>query len=174
MRAPLVKKLCSRSNGSEKFCGLKKEIAKAALLSIDKNLPFAVECDASDEAISASLKQNGRLVAFMSRSFQKGEIHYPVVEKEATAIIEAVRKWSHLLTRQPCTLITDQRSVAFMLNNRKRTKIKNNKIQCWRLELASFSYTIKYRPGKDKVVADALTRAHCASTTASNLMRRTR
>ena len=55
-----------------------------------------------------------------------------------------------------------------MLDNRKRTKIKNNKIQCWRLELASFSYTIKYRPGRDNVVADSLTRAYCAST--SNLM----
>ena len=57
-----------------------------------------------------------------------------------------------------------------MLDNRKRTKIKNNKIQCWRLELASFSYTIKYRPGRDNVVADSLTRAYCASMSTSNLM----
>ena len=42
------------------------------------------------------------------------------------------------------TIISDQRSAAFMLDNRKRTKIKNNKIQGWRLELTSFSYTITY------------------------------
>ena len=46
----------------------------------------------------------------------------------------------------------------FYAYNRKRTKIKNNKIQCWRLKLASFSYTIKYRPGRDNVAADSLTR----------------
>ena len=152
------------------FNALKKEIEKAVLLSIDENLPFVVECDASDVAISATLNQNGRPVAFMSRTFQGSEVHYPAVEKEATTIIEAVRKWSHLLSRQHFTLITDQRSVAFMLDNRKRTKIKNNKIQCWRLELASFSYTIKYRPGRDNVVADSLTRAYCASMSTSNLM----
>ena len=121
-------------------------------------------------AISATLNQSGRPVAFMSRTFQGSEVHYPAVEKEATAIVEAVRKWSHLLSRQHFTLITDQRSIAFMLDNRKRTKIKNNKIQCWRLELASFSYIINYRPGRDNVVADSLTRAYCASMSTSNLM----
>ena len=99
----------------------------------------------------------------MSRTLQNSELHYPPVEKEATAIIEAVRKWSHFLSRGHFTLITDQRSVAFMLDNRKRTKIKNSKIQTWRVELAAYSYTIKYRPGTDNVGPDTLTRAHCSS-----------
>ncbi len=47
----------------------------------------------------------------MSRTLQGSELHYPAVEKEATAIIEAVRKWSHFLARRHFTLITDQRSV---------------------------------------------------------------
>ena len=47
-----------------------------------------------------------------------------------------------------------------MLDNRKRTKIKNNKNQAWRLELASFSYTTTYRPGVDNVGSDTLTRAY--------------
>ena len=72
----------------------------------------------------------------MSRTWQGSEIHYPPVEKEVTAIIEAVRKCEHLLARQHFTKITDQRYVVFMLDNRKRTKIKNNKIQGWKLELA--------------------------------------
>ena len=116
---------------------------------INESLPFVVECDASEVAVSAILNQDGRPVAFMSRTLQNSELHYPPVEKEATAIIEAVRKWSHFLARRQFTLITDQRYVAFMLDSRKCTKIKKNKIQGWRLELASFSYTITYRPGKD-------------------------
>ena len=43
---------------------------------------------------------------------------------------------------QKTTFYPDHRStVAFMLN-RKRTKIKDNKMQYWRLQLASFSYSI--------------------------------
>ena len=153
------------------FDSLKHEIEQASLKSIDENTPFVVECDASDVPISATLNQGGRPVAFMSRSFHRSELHYPAVEKEATAIMEAVRKWNHFLSRQHFTLVTDQRSVAFMLDNRKRTKIKN-KIQCWRLELACYSYTIKYRPGAANAAPDSLTRAFCASTgTESRLMK---
>jgi len=65
-------------------------------------------------------------MAFMSRLFHGSELQYPAIEKEATAAIGAVRRWSHFLARQHFTLVTDQRSVAFVLDNRKRTKIKNN------------------------------------------------
>ena len=149
------------------FKGLKESIASATLQAIDESVPFTVECDASDVAVSATLNQNGRPVAFMSRSLQGSELVYPAVEKEATAIIEAVRKWSHLLMRQHFYLITDQRSVAFMLDSRKKTKIKNNKIMCWRLELACFSYSIRYRPGNKNVGPDTLTRAFCATISKS-------
>ena len=36
----------------------------------------------------------------MSRTLQNSELHYPPVEKEATAIIEAVGKWNHFLACQ--------------------------------------------------------------------------
>ncbi|XP_068235600.1 uncharacterized protein [Palaemon carinicauda] len=145
------------------FNSLKKQLMDVSLRAVDESLPFVVECYASEVAVSAVLNQGGRPVAFMSRTLQGSELHYPAVEKEATAIIEAVRKWSHFLARRHFTLITDQRSVMFMLDSRKRTKIKNNKIQEWRLELASYSYTIQYRPGKQNIAPDTLTLAYCCS-----------
>ena len=47
-----------------------------------------------------------------------------------------------LLTRQHFTIITDQRYVAFMLDNRKRTKIKNYKIQECRQIWDRYTYLI--------------------------------
>jgi len=79
----------------------------------------------------------------MSRNFQGSERHYAPVEKEATAIIEAIRKWKHFIVRQPFTMVTDQRSVAFMMSTRPRTKEKNSKIESWRLEMSSLRYHIK-------------------------------
>ena len=152
------------------FNSIKSAIANATLKAIDEDQLFTVECDASEVAVSATLNQNGRPVAFMSRTLQAGELHYPAMEKEATSIIEAVRKWAHFLVRKPFTIITDQRSVAFMFDSRKRTKIKNNKVLCWRLELAEFTYTIVYRPGVDNAAPDALTRAFCATINTLSLM----
>ena len=167
VRLKKVKRFPLNKEEVSDFENLKKAIAAATLQAIDEAQPFVVECDASDKAISATLNQNGRPVAFMSRSLQGAELAYPAVEKEATSIIEAVRKWNHLLMRKCFTLVTDQKSVAFMLDSRKRTKIKNNKILCWRLELSQFSYDIRYRPGCLNVGPDTLTRAFCASVSSS-------
>ena len=113
------------------------------------------------------LNQGGRPAAFMSRIFQGSERHYPAFEKEATAIIQAVRKWSHLLSRNTFTLVTDQRSVSFMFDSRGRTKIKNDKVQQWRMKLASFTYVIKYRPGQQNVGPDTFTNAVCVTNSDS-------
>ena len=147
---------------------LKSDMELAVFRPIDEGIPFVVECDASETTLSSTLNQGSRPVAFMSRTLLGSEMHYPHVEKEATAILETVRKWEHLLARKHFTIITDQRSVVFMLDNRKRTKIKNNKIQGWRLKLASFSYTVTYRTGVDNVGPDTLTRSVCASVTETN------
>ena len=103
----------------EAFKQIKQELELATLKPIDESLPFKVECDASDGAISAALNQSGRPVAFMSKTLQGSELKYHIIEEEVMAIVEAVRKWSHYLTCQHFTLITDQRSVAFMFSNEK-------------------------------------------------------
>ena len=73
------------------FQTLKDEIEGSVICLIDENIPFTVETDASDFAIAATLNQQGRPVAFFSRTLQKGELNQSSVEKEARAIVEALR-----------------------------------------------------------------------------------
>ena len=49
-------------------------------------------------------------------------------------------------------------TVKYFINHFRRSKIKNIKIQNWRLELSSYRFDIKYRPGPLNFAADALTR----------------
>ena len=118
-------------------------------MPVDESTPFAVETDASDFALLATLNQGGRPIAFYSWTLQGSELNQPSVEKEAQAIVAAINKWRHFLLGCHFTLITDQRSVSFTYDTKNFGKIKNDKILHWRMELASFNYGIFYRPGKE-------------------------
>ncbi|CAH8833617.1 unnamed protein product [Trichobilharzia szidati] len=145
------------------YAALKNELAQSVMTTVDLDLPLIVETDASDTAIAATLTQNGRPVAFFSRTLSPSERHHSAVEKEAYAIVEAIRKWRHYLLGTHFQLITDQRSVSFMYDMNHHGKIKNDKIQRWRIELSCYSFDIIYRCGKENKVADALSRGYSAS-----------
>ena len=136
------------------FMKLKSDLVNVSLGAIEENVPFVVETDASNVALSATLNQSGRPVAFYSRSSNKSELALSSVEKEVMAIVEAVRKWNHFLTGRCFRLVTDQRSVSFMYDSKNHGKIKNAKILRWRIELSQYQYEIVYRTGKLNSAAD--------------------
>ena len=168
---PLVTASFPLSNEAiDAFSSLKKAICSAVISRIDENLPFCIETDESDSCLGATLSQDGRPVAFFSRSLSPTEKKHSPVEKEAYAIVESVRKWRHFLLARRFKIITDQRSVHFMFTQNHKGKIKNEKILRWRLELMPFVYDIQYRPGPMNTAADALSRQFSASTTPLHLM----
>ena len=67
----------------EAFQGLKLDLRDAALKSIDPDQELVVETDASDFCIAASLNQQGRPVAFFSRTLNHSEVKHHALEKES-------------------------------------------------------------------------------------------
>ena len=159
-------------NSRKAFELMKQDIAGAARATIDEDVPFTVETDASFNAVGATLNQGGRPVAFYSRTLTKSERNYPAVEKEACAIVESLKRWRHYLLEKKFILLTDQRSVSFMFDPQSLGKIKNEKIARWRVELSCFVFDINYREGKQNLAADLLSRTYnCAVHSESNLMK---
>lgn len=151
------------------FNFLKNSVANATLAAIEDDVPFRVETDASDFAIGATLSQAGRPIAFFSRTLNQSEQRHSSIEKEAYAIVESLRYWRHYLIGRHFEVFTDQRSVAFMFDQLHQSKIKNEKIMRWRLDLACFKYDIVYRPGSKNSTADALSRISAAMTSKIDL-----
>ena len=149
----------------EAFESVKKTIEESFVTAIDESIPFDVDTDASDVALAATLSQNGKPVAFFSRTLQGSELKHASIEKEVQAIIESVRHSKHFLTGRHFTLTTNQKLVSYMFDQHYKGKIKNDTIMWWRLELSCFSFDIVYRPGKDNISRDTLSRATCATAT---------
>ena len=100
-------------------------------------MSFAVETDASDIATAATLNLCGRPVASFSHTLSPAEHHHSSVEKEVYAVVELVAR--HF------TLVTDQRSVSYMFSKTHKSKIQNDKLLRWRIEMSPYRFpTLEY------------------------------
>ena len=85
------------------FESFKKAFTSAPILvHADSSKPFFLEVDASDFALGSMLSQYGEdgwlhLIAYHYCKFSIVEINYEIHAKELLAIINAFRKWRHLL-----------------------------------------------------------------------------
>ncbi len=115
------------------------------------------------------MNQQGRPVGFFSRTLSGPELKHSSIEKEAAAIPEAERKGKRYLTGKHFKLITDQKSVAYMFDTKRQSKIKNDKVMRWRIELSMYDFAIVYRAGEENIPADALSRVKIMSLTIDKL-----
>lgn len=141
------------------FERLKHAMSTAPVLALpNRNLPFIVKTDASGSAVGASLEQDqGRgpqPIAFMSKKMLPAEKNYPVHEQEELAIICALRKWRHHLHGPRFKVITDHHSLKYLATQPNLSTRQSR----WADFLAEFDMEIEYRPGRENVVADALSR----------------
>lgn len=124
----------------------------------DFTKPFILTTDASNFAIGAVLSQGpigqDRPVAFASRTLTRSEEKYSVIEKEFLAITWGCKYFRPYLYGKRFTLFTDHKPLTYMFS----LKDPNDKMLRWRLRLQEFDYDVKYRPGKQNIVADGLSR----------------
>lgn len=127
---------------------------------------FILTTDASDFAIGAVLSQGqigkDRPIAYASRTLSKAEENYCTTEKELLAIIWAVKHFRPYLYGRRFKLITDHQPLIYSMTS------ANQKIIRWKIDLSEFDFETIYKPGRENVVADALSRIKQTDLNANN------
>nr|KYP63314.1 Retrovirus-related Pol polyprotein from transposon 297 family [Cajanus cajan] len=90
------------------FEALKQAMAALPTLAVPNfSKQFVVESDASSRGIGAVLLQEGRPLAFMSKSLSEKAQKKSVYERELMAIVVVVQKWRHYLIGRRFIIKTD-------------------------------------------------------------------
>jgi ribonuclease HI len=76
-------------------------------------------------------------------------------EKEAMAILEALKKWKHYFASTSVIIRTDQQSLKYIQDQRLVEGIQHELL----VKLLGFNYKVEYKKGRENKVADALSRA---------------
>lgn len=137
------------------FETLKRAMTTCPVLALpDFSKPFILETDACGTGLGAVLMQGNRPIAYYSKTLGLRAAAQSIYEKEAMAILEALKKWRHYLLGNQLVIKTDQRSLKFITTQRLVEGIQHKLL----LKLLEFDYKVEYKKGKENLVADALSR----------------
>jgi hypothetical protein len=103
-------------------------------------------------------------IAFMSKTLTESQIkNWTTTEKEAYAIVVAFEKFEYLLRDVRFLLRTDHRNLTFLDDSYKGRVIR------WKLAIQEYNFAVEHIPGKDNIVADALSRDLPNNTTVNSV-----
>lgn len=141
------------------FEALKAKVTTAPVLKLpDFSKPFVVTTDASAVAVAGVLSQEYadglHPICFESHKLNAAEGNYPTHELEAYAIVYCFKQWRCYLEGTPTIVQTDHAALKFL----KTQKNLSRRLTRWVEFLQQFEFEICYKPGKENIAADALSR----------------
>jgi transposase InsO family protein len=134
----------------------------------DPSRPYCLYTDASNMAVGAILTQTDdmgveRPIHYVSKALNGAQRRWSAIEREAFAIVHALRKLRAYLQGAALTILTDHKPLRSLF----QCELSNSKIQRWGMLISEFSPTLEYRKGSDNVRADMLSRLPDQKETAS-------
>lgn len=142
------------------FTKIKCELASdTVLVRHDPSLPISIATDASPFGLSAVLShldgETEKPIAFASRSLSMSEKNYSQLDKEATAIYWAFKKFYPYIYGRQFTLITDNKPLTHIFGPVSRLPvITASRLLRYAMFLSGFNYKIQHRKSEHHANAD--------------------
>ncbi|KAK2722458.1 hypothetical protein QYM36_002857 [Artemia franciscana] len=137
---------------------LKSSIVSNTLFFNHKSNNVELIVDASSHGLGAHLVSEGKVTAYASRSLSKTEQKYSQLEKELYAIVFGCKHFHHYLYGRHVKVTTDHRPLETVVANPIHKAPPQ--VQRLMLQLQPYDLSLKFRPGSEIPVADALSRLH--------------
>ena len=142
------------NNSFQKIKSLLKKAMLKPLKYYDRNKLVILQCDASLNGLGACLVQDGKPIAFASKSLMDAETQYANIERELLAIIFGYEKFHTYVYSRSFTVKTDHKPLEMI--SMKNLISAPAHLQRMLLCLQQYDMVITYWPGKKMLLADAL------------------
>lgn len=150
------------------FTKLKENICKEASLSyFDPAEASTIQVDASSSGLGACLLQKGRPVAFASKALTNTEQRYANIEREMLAVVFGCTRFHNYIYGKPFVIETDHKPLENIAM--KNINTMPARLQRLFLTIQQYDCDIHYRPGKEMVLPDSLSRLPSRDKTAIDL-----
>ena len=148
----------------DSFNKIKSLLISAPVLATPNfSKPFILTIDASNVGMGAVLMQEDshgidHPLTYFSYKFKESQRNYSTSEKDTLALLLALKHYDFYVSAAqfPLVIYTDHNPLVFL----NRLKNKNQRLLRWSLTLQYYDLDICHIPGKDNVIADALSRQH--------------
>ncbi|CAH8529728.1 unnamed protein product [Dicrocoelium dendriticum] len=149
----------------QSFDTVKTALSSDLLLThFNPNLEIVVASDASNYGVGAVISHvfpggEEKAIAHAARSLTVAEKNYSQIEKEALAIVFAVKRFHKMLYGRHFKLITDHKPLLSIFGSKKGIPVFTaSRLQRWATVLLAYDFSIQYRSTQQLGQADALSR----------------
>ena len=134
-------------------------VSSHVMTAPDPRKPYRLYTDASDYAIGGILVQLSddgveKVVQYISHILSPTQRKWPIIEKEAFAVVYCVTKLRPYLYGASFLCLTDHKPLRCLFTK----DLDNTRIQRWQILLTEYNAKIQYREGKNNIRADMLSR----------------
>ena len=143
---------------NDAFEKIKVQITTAPVLAFyDPAKELTLENDASEYGLGSALRQEGRPIAYASRTLTETECRYAQIEKEMLAVTFGLQKFHHYTFGRTVHVVTDHKPLVAIAS--KPLSNAPKRLQNMLLRAQLYNVQLRYEPGTSIPVADALSRA---------------
>ncbi|XP_015748130.1 PREDICTED: uncharacterized protein LOC107327924 [Acropora digitifera] len=167
---PLTNGSCETSRNNQAFQEIKAILTKdggPVLRLFDVRKPVRISYDASPTGLGAVLLQGGFQVAYASRSLTKAESRYAQIEKELLAVQFSLERFNQYTYGKKVAIESDHKPLEAIV--KKPLAAAPPRLQRILLRMQKYDYALQYKPRKELVLPDMLSRAPVSPTVDDNM-----